>query len=210
MNGIKINPLISVLAIVVGLLPIAHVSLAHEGWMPSKYSPEDAHEPSPLPDRVVLTWEDDPATTQSVTWRTDTSVKRGVAEIALASANGRAMKPDAVQAVTTLFESDITDAHYHSAIFRDLQPDTLYAYRVGDGENWTEYYHFKTASDRARPLASFISGMRKMMSERTGRGCSERHFEIHHVRPSHCMRGISSMFRTATQNGAIGIKVRTG
>ena len=155
MNGLKINPLISVLAIVVGLLPIAHVSLAHEGWMPSKYSPEDAHEPSPLPDRVVLTWEDDPATTQSVTWRTDTSVKRGVAEIALASANGRAMKPDAVQAVTTVFESDINDAHYHSAIFRNLQPDTLYAYRVGDGENWTEYYHFKTASDRARPF-SFI------------------------------------------------------
>ena len=113
-------------------------------------------------------------------------------------------------AVTTIFESDINDAHYHSAIFRNLQPDTLYAYRVGDGENWTEYYHFKTASDRARPLALFILGMRKMISERIGPGCSERHFAIHHVRPSHCMRGISLMFKTATQNGVIGIKVRTG
>ena len=210
MNGLKINPLISVLAIVVGLLPIAHVSLAHEGWMPSKYSPEDAHEPSPLPDRVVLTWEDDPATTQSVTWRTDTSVKRGVAEIALASANGRAMKPDAVQAVTTLFESDINDAHYHSAIFRDLQPDTLYAYRVGDGENWTEYYHFKTASDRARPFSFIYFGDAQNDVRTHWSRVFREAFRIHHVRPSHCMRGISSMFRTATQNGAIGIKVRTG
>ena len=97
MTGMQIYRLISVMAMVFGLSSVAHLSLAHEGWMPSKYSPEDAHEPSPLPDRVVLTWEDDPATTQSVTWRTDTSVKRGVAEIALASANGRAMKPDAVR-----------------------------------------------------------------------------------------------------------------
>lgn len=34
----------------------------HEGWEAEKYPPEQAHAPSPLPDRVVLTWEDDPAT----------------------------------------------------------------------------------------------------------------------------------------------------
>ena len=51
------------------------------------YSPELAHAPTPLPDRVVLTWEDDPATTQSVTWRTDTATNKGMAHLAIANAN---------------------------------------------------------------------------------------------------------------------------
>ena len=40
-------------------------------------------------------------------------------------------------------------------LLKNLQPDTLYAYRVGDGVNWTEYYHFKTASYEEEPF-SFI------------------------------------------------------
>ena len=52
-----------------------------------------AHLPTPLPDRVVLTWNDNPATTQSVNWRTDISVKKGFAQLAIANANGRTLKP---------------------------------------------------------------------------------------------------------------------
>ena len=48
---------------------------AHESWEPTVYSSINAHAPTPLPDRVVLTWEEDPATTQSVSWRTDTNIK---------------------------------------------------------------------------------------------------------------------------------------
>jgi len=128
---------------------------SHPHWEPSTYAPEQAHKPTPLPERVVLTWSEDPATTQSVTWRTDTSVMKGVAEIAIANANGRALNPKRFDAQTTLFKSDLNEAHYHSLTFRDLQPATLYAYRVGDGANWSEYYHFRTASDRAEPF-SFI------------------------------------------------------
>ena len=114
-----------------------------------------AHVPTPLPDRVVLTWNDDPATTQAVTWRTDTSIEVGLAQLAIANANGRALKPDEFKAETSYFESDINEAHYHSVTFKNLQPNTLYAYRVGDGVNWTEYYHFKTASSEEDPF-SFI------------------------------------------------------
>ena len=128
---------------------------AHENGKTTKYSSELAHAPTPLPDRVVLTWEDDPATTQSVTWRTDAKTKIGMAHIALANSNGRALELEELKAETTYFKSDINEANYHSITFRDLKPDTLYTYRVGDGVNWTEYYHFKTASDRPRPF-SFI------------------------------------------------------
>jgi len=32
------------------------------------------YQPSPLPDRVILNWTEDPSTGFSVTWRTDTTV----------------------------------------------------------------------------------------------------------------------------------------
>ena len=120
-----------------------------------KYPNEMAHTPTPLPDRVVLTWNDDPATTQAVNWRTDLSVKVGLAHLAIANANGRALKPDEFKAETSYFKSDINEANYHSVTFKNLQPNTTYAYRVGDGVNWTEYYHFKTASHEEEPF-SFI------------------------------------------------------
>jgi len=129
--------------------------LSHEDGHPAAHDPMLAHAPSPLPERVILTWSEDPSSTQSVTWRTDTSVKKAVAEIAIANANGRALNPARFDAETTFFESDLNSAHYHSLTFRDLKPDTLYVYRVGDGANWSEYFHFRTASDSARPF-SFI------------------------------------------------------
>ena len=119
---------------------------AHDNAAPAKYASEKLHAPTPIPDRVVLTWENDPSTTQSVTWRTDTSVVQGVGQIAPANANGRALQPTDTLATTTFFQSDINQAHYHTVAFENLQPETLYAYRVGDGVNWSEYFHFKTAS----------------------------------------------------------------
>ena len=126
--------------------------LSHPNSSIEKYPDEMAHVPTPLPDRVVLTWNDDPATTQAVTWRTDTSIEMGLAQLAIANANGRALKPDEFKAETSYFESDINEAHYHSVTFKNLQPNTLYAYRVGDGVNWTEYYHFKTSKLFRRSL----------------------------------------------------------
>lgn len=128
---------------------------AHDEWKAKEYPRSAAHGPTPLPDRLVLTWEDDPATTQSVTWRTDKATRKGLAHLAVANSNGRALKPEVYEAKTELLKSDINEANYHSVTFRNLEPDTLYTYRVGDGVNWTEYYHFRTASDRARPF-SFI------------------------------------------------------
>ncbi|MDQ8180848.1 fibronectin type III domain-containing protein [Pelagicoccus sp. SDUM812005] len=135
---------------------LAHDSSDH--WHPQKYSIELEHAPTPIPERVVLTWNDDPATTQAVTWRTDTSVLEAVAEIAVANANGRALRPERVKATTELFESDINEARYHSVTFRSLEPDTLYTYRVGDGENWSEYFHFRTASATAEPFTFIYFG----------------------------------------------------
>ena len=42
-----------------------------------------------------------------------------------------------------------------SADFVGLKPDAKYAYRVGDGVNWSEWFHFKTAPTKQEPF-SFI------------------------------------------------------
>ncbi|RZK65449.1 MAG: metallophosphoesterase, partial [Pedobacter sp.] len=58
---------------------------------------------SPFPDRIILTWSGDPKTTQSVTWRTDSTVRIGYGQILLESSSPKLEKPDAkeYQAVTS-------------------------------------------------------------------------------------------------------------
>lgn len=121
--------------------------------LPARYPDALAHRPSPIPDRIILTWSGEPSTTQAVTWRTSDDVTRGVAQIAPALDNGRDILPAArpVAATTTILESDLGKAAYHSVEFRDLKPESLYAYRVGDGENWSEWSHFRTAQDPRDP-----------------------------------------------------------
>ena len=58
----------------------------------------------------------------------------GFAQIAVANANGRTLKPTELKAITSHFKSDINEAHYHNVTFTNLEPNTLYAYRVGDGK----------------------------------------------------------------------------
>lgn len=130
----------------------------HEAWEPTPYAEAAAHAPSPLPDRVVLTWTGDTATSQSVSWRTDPSVQRAVAELALANDNGRALRPEAHPALTTPFSSDLSEAHYHTVTFSELSPDTLYTYRVGDGVNWSEWFHFRTAIREPAPFTFVYFG----------------------------------------------------
>src|SRR5690606_5577505 len=118
------------------------------------------HQPTRIPDRVILTWNGDPTSTQAVTWRTSTAVDQAVAEIAVAE-DGPLFPVKAVRvpARTELFESDLGEAHYHSVVFTDLTPQTMYAYRVGDGlEAWSEWQHFRTLSAAADPLTFLYVG----------------------------------------------------
>src|SRR5689334_18862236 len=109
---------------------LAHVKSVPADWKPTAYADKLAHAPRPLPDRIVLTWTGDPPVSQSVTWRTDSSVMRAMAEITLANENGRDLKGQPVPARTEFLTSDLGEAAYHSATFTELRPDTLYAYRV--------------------------------------------------------------------------------
>lgn len=135
------------------LLPLS----AHNS--PKKVAADVDHRPTPIPDRVILTWAADPATTQAVTWRTDNTVTRAKAQLALAT-DGPEFRSESrdFDAVTGPLTTETGEAHYHSVQFTGLQPDTLYVYRVGDGENWSEWNQFRTASNRPAPLEFIYVG----------------------------------------------------
>jgi PAS domain-containing protein len=153
----KIAPIV-LLCVAFNAAAQAHDEAAARPWQPVAYPAASAHAPTPLPDRVTLTWNGDPATTQAVTWRTDASIQHGVAELAVANDHGPALKPARIDATTTAFASDLNQANYHNVTFTGLMPDTLYAYRVGDGLNWSEYFHFRTASREAKPFTFVYFG----------------------------------------------------
>ena len=105
------------------------------------------------PSRIILTWSGDPATTQSVTWRTDALVPSPQAQLAKFTADP-GFEPGAATvkaiAVTDDLGNGLTAAHYR-VDFHGLDAGSKYCYRVGDGKDWSEWSFFRTAS--AKPEA---------------------------------------------------------
>lgn len=102
---------------------------------------------STYPDRMMLTWSDDPSTTQSVTWRVNSPSEKIVGQFVEEQSS-----PDLAEVAQTVTgsasklkrEGENVDT-YGQVTFRGLKPGTLYAYRVGDGEAWSPWNQFRTA-----------------------------------------------------------------
>jgi 3',5'-cyclic AMP phosphodiesterase CpdA len=118
-------------------------------------TPDSTRQPS----RVVLTWRDDPARSQAVTWRTEGRIEEAFAEIAEDSGNpGFSALARRSPARTTPVNLENRTVYYHEARFTLLRPGTQYAYRVGDGTTWSEWYQFRTASTEAEPFEFIYLG----------------------------------------------------
>tara|TARA_B100001093_G_scaffold52852_1_gene44868 strand:+ start:1508 stop:2845 length:1338 start_codon:yes stop_codon:yes gene_type:complete len=114
--------------------------------------------PSKDPDRIILTFNGDPSAKRAVTWRTDSSVKKAEAQIAIAGVNSRFVTEASTYVASTQeFDLGLYKANkslivnYHSVVFENLKPNTLYAYRVGYDKNWSEWIQFKTANTNYSP-----------------------------------------------------------
>jgi len=144
----SINPLYLSLAAML-LFPIVSIMAQH-------HHHEGLHHweiPSKDPDRIILTFHGDPATSRAVTWRTDINISQAVAQIAEATVNSSFTdNVISINATTEKFDLGLykgnmsLDVHYHSAVFNNLKPYKLYVYRVGDGDKyWSEWIQFRTA-----------------------------------------------------------------
>ncbi len=115
--------------------------------------------PSKDPDRIILNFNGDPSSRRAVTWRTDSSVKKSFAQIALASANSN-FTNNLITLSASIEEFDLgiyksnksLIVNYHSVVFDGLNPNSIYVYRVGNGENWSEWIQFKTAKREYSPF----------------------------------------------------------
>ena len=115
--------------------------------------------PSKNPDRIILTFLGDPATSRAVTWRTDSTIKNGFSQIAEATVNSNFTENTVrYKAITEPFDlglykgNNSLKVNYHSVVFQQLKPNKIYAYRVGDGTNyWSEWIQFKTAKKEYAP-----------------------------------------------------------
>jgi 3',5'-cyclic AMP phosphodiesterase CpdA len=138
----------------VALTTIAHEDEDEDGAKkPVAVTHQQRYAASAMPDRILLSWQHAPATSFSVTWRTDMTVDVGFGEIAVATDGPKfTSKKKVVEATRVTYKPEFGEVHHYTAAFTELKPETQYVYRVGDGVNWSEWIQVTTAADQAKPF----------------------------------------------------------
>jgi len=113
------------------------------------------------PDHVVLTWADDPRTTQTIQWRTAPSVRTGFVRFQNDDPTATAKIVPAEMSVLTdpLLVNDPVN-HRYTVTLGGLSPATRYSYHVGNTEEgpWSEAQYFSTAPDKVEPFKFVYMG----------------------------------------------------
>jgi UDP-2,3-diacylglucosamine pyrophosphatase LpxH len=107
------------------------------------------------PDHIVLTWSDDPATTQTVSFRTAPGVAAG-SVVYWQEGKGQSESVPRAAAATT-FHTDVTDPVQGSCLLwtvtlTDLEPMTRYSYSVKTEVASSAVYFFTTGPSAASPV----------------------------------------------------------
>ncbi|RZA07071.1 MAG: metallophosphoesterase family protein, partial [Proteobacteria bacterium] len=109
-----------------------------------------------LPDRIVLSPAEDPATGMGVSWRTDMAMAQTIAQLVeMVPSPSFGQRAQAVEGTSVATVSENGEARYHKVRFTGLKPDTAYAYRVQGSGGFSEWHQFHTASAEEQPF-SFI------------------------------------------------------
>jgi len=119
--------------------------------------------PQMEPQRAVLTITEDPRTSATITWRTDYEAVAARAEVVRMAADpefdrGESACKRASAETRRLKTPDGREVFYHSAVFRNLQPGTPYAWRIVEERGYTEWVHFRTACDGPEPFRFIYLG----------------------------------------------------
>ena len=110
------------------------------------------------PDLVTLTWNDDPQTTQAVSWRTDANTLSGYIQY---SETSDAFSAAAANQVPVPYNQLATNAglfNIYSGKLSALKPGTKYYFRVGDGKDWSAATSFSTAPSSVSPFNFLVFG----------------------------------------------------
>lgn len=114
---------------------------------------------SSFPDRVILGFKGDPAHSQAVNWRTDSTITDAVGAIHEADPSPDFQSNAKIEkALSQKVLLDGRQVVFHEVNFTNLKPSTQYVYRVGNGKFWSEWFHFTTASDKNEPVSILYFG----------------------------------------------------
>lgn len=113
------------------------------------------------PDQIFLTWGADPQTTQSIQWRTDTTVPDGAVQFRKKS---EAAEFSTIEAQKVVIEDRLLQndrfTHHFTASLKNLTPATTYIYRAGSpGQDvWSDEAEFTTAPEDEAPFTFVYFG----------------------------------------------------
>lgn len=108
-----------------------------------------------MPDHITLSWSGNPTTTQTISWRTDTTVTAGTVEY---QAGANLMAPSKATATMQVLETELGKQNILTAALTGLTPGTQYTYRVGSGTNWSSASTFTTAAANTQNFKFLIYG----------------------------------------------------
>lgn len=109
-----------------------------------------------VPDHVTLSWTSDPMTTQTVTWRTDSTVQNGSVEYSM---DPNLKDKESIAANVSTLKTDLGDQNIHTATITGLAPGNRYYYRVGDGtKDWSPVYSFMTEAEDTNSFKFLVFG----------------------------------------------------
>jgi len=96
-------------------------------------------------EQIILTWSQDPDTSQTITWLSPNSDANKLQYINSEEYTGDFETAIQVEAAGSQFAA--SSQYRYSIVLTDLDPDTRYFYRIGSEENWSAVKSFKTASE---------------------------------------------------------------
>ena len=133
-----------IIGVIVAVLAVLALGVE---WFKPERTAESAAPGAPYD--LVTTFKGDAASTRAFTWYTGDPGADGWLEVVQGGAadftEDGAVK---VQAANTVIKTDAGNKGVHKAEITGLEPGTLYAYRVGSGEEgeWSTAYEFSTAA----------------------------------------------------------------
>ena len=158
------------------LIVDARIARAHEGEHPEPvFTDKEQHRPTPLPDRVVLTWSGDPTTSIDVTWRTDTTTGEPVAEYARADSlvgnlrEGDVPHSNRVAGSKIEFTSDLGTCQVNSARLRNFSRRRCTPTASATAVTGASGFNSAPPPIRTSHLRSSTLAMLRMRSARFGR-----------------------------------------
>lgn len=104
------------------------------------------HQPSETPDRVTLCVQEDPSSSVGLTWRTQIGIDQPQVQYIVADSSPElSVTATITEGETIEWEHDMGEVANHKVTLTGLQAGTMYNYRVGNNNIWSEWFQFTTA-----------------------------------------------------------------